>query len=77
MLQEVVVETEVVDSSDSDRARPEEVIHNRLVDEPSMRQAVPTGGIWDGSASLSTFVSTGQTPDLELSWTDLGSANRR
>lgn len=77
MLQEVVVETEVVDSSDSDGIRPEEIIHNRLVDDPSTRQAVPPGGIWDGSASLSTFVGTGQLTDHNLSRTDLGSGGNR
>lgn len=77
MLQEVVVETEVVDSSDSDGIRPEEIIHNRLVDDPSTRQVVPPGGIWDGSASLSTFVGTGQLTDHNLSRTDLGGGNRR
>lgn len=77
MLQEVVVETEVVDSSDSDGIRPEEIIHNRLVDDPSTRQAVPLGGIWDGSASLSTFVGTGRPTDHNLSRSDLGSGIRR
>lgn len=59
MLQEVVVQTEIADISDTDGGRPEEAIQNRLVDDPATRQAVPTGGIWDGSASLSTSVCTG------------------
>lgn len=66
MLQEIVVETNVVDASDTDGGRPEEAIHNRLVDDPAARQAVPTGGIWDGSASLSTSVRTGHPTDLDL-----------
>lgn len=77
MLQEIVVETEIIDSSDTDGGRPEEVIQNRLVDDPSARQVVPPGGIWDGSASLSTFVSTGQPTDLDLNWPELTSVVKR
>lgn len=75
MLQEIVVETDVVDSTGPDGNRPEEAIQNRLVDDPATRQVVPTGGIWDGSASLSTFVSIGQAADLELSSSKSGDRN--
>lgn len=67
MLQEVVVETKVVDASGQDGDRPEETIQNRLVDDPATRQVVPMGGgIWDGSASLSTSVGIGQTTDVDF-----------
>lgn len=58
MLQEVVVETDVVDTSviGPDGNRQDEVIHNRLVDDPDSRQDAPAGVIWDGSASNSAFV---------------------
>lgn len=62
MLQEVVVETNVVNASTLRQggSRQDEVIHNRLVDDPEWRQDAPAGVIWDGTASSSTFVLTTQ-----------------